>query len=586
MSKDYLIYDIEVFAKDNIAVFMDIDGNVVGRFHSDGLVQLPDGTFGNGYQNLPQLIEGKTLVGFNNHFYDDRILPKMIEGWTPDNIKALNDTIINNHDAQEGKSTQLQGTYDCMQQIDVSRPGLKQIEANRGRMILESDVPFDIDRKLTQEELNDVFYYCTYDVQNTLEVFLMRKGNYFEAKSELVGMMKNPPAKAMDWNTTTISTNIILDKKLTKWASPRVGEIDEDGNYSMLEAVPSEVKELWMNKEKGHVTVSAWGCSVQFGFGGIHGANNSRKEFRDVQMWDVTSMFPHIILKLGILGTASEKYQKIMEDRIGNKKTNPPLAGAQKIIINSVYGNLRSEYSLLYNPNAAKSVNFYSQSALWQLCERLAPFVTHVQQNTDGIAFIKNNGVEQSTLDNIAKDWSAEFGLGLEFDHFTKLVQKDVNNYIGVHDDGSVKAKGGDVARYKADSPFRNNSARIVDIAIAEKVLNGVDVIDTILNNLDKPHLFQFVIKAGRTFKGTFDDNGNQYQHINRVFAAKGEGLHLFKQRLDGGMVKFPNAPDEMLLYNNAIYDDNDKNLFKDFENKIDKNFYYKLINTALERWL
>ncbi|WDF81849.1 hypothetical protein PQ472_07905 [Lacticaseibacillus pabuli] len=585
MTKPILVYDIEVFAHDNIAVFKDLDGKTVGKFHSNGIERLPDGSFSNGYAEAVDLIKGKQLVGYNNHFYDDRILPKMLEGWNPEQIKALNDTIINSRDTTVGRETMLQGTYDCFQQIDVSRPGLKKIEANLGRMILESTVPFDINRKLTPEELEEVFYYCSYDVWNTVQVFKMRRDDYFEAKNELIGMMKRPAKKANDWNTTTISTGIILDKPLTRWSTPRVGALDADGNYQMLEAVPPEVKDLWMTKDKGHINIRAWDCDVQFGFGGIHGANTTRKVFKDVTMWDVTSMFPHIILNLNILGPASGTYKQIMDDRIRNKKVNPKLAAAQKIIINSVYGNLRSEYSMLYNPAAAKSVNFYSQSAIYQLCERLSPFVEHVQQNTDGIAFIKRPNATDTILEQIEKEWEQEFKLSLEHDHFTKLVQKDVNNYVGVHDDGSLKTKGGDVSRYKSDSAFRNNSTRIVDIAIVNKVIYGKDVVDTLMENMDKPHLFQFVIQAGRTYKGTFDDDGNKYQHINRVFAAKGKGIHLFKKRMDDGMVKFPNAPEEMLLYNDKLYDEQGNNMFTDFADKVDKNFYYKLILKTLERW-
>ena len=577
---DYLIYDIEVFSHNNLAVFKNINGETIAKFQSNGQGGVDD----NGYNGLDKLLADKTLVGYNNHYYDDRVLPKMIAGWSPEQVKALNDTIIGG-DKQIGKDTAFKGTFDCFQQIDVGRPGLKKIEGNLGRTILESDVPFDIDRPLTDAELSDVFHYCEMDVAMTVEVFKMRQSNYFEAKQNLIEMVDHPSKNIQDWNTTTISTNILLNRPLQKWSDIRLGRTDQDGNYLMMKAVPEDVQNLWQHQDKGHVNVSAWGCDVQFGFGGIHGARVGQKVFHDVTLWDVTSMFPNIILKLGVLGTAGNKYRTILEDRVRNKKLNPDLAAAQKIVINSVYGNLRSEYSLLFNENGAKSVNFYSQSAIWQLCNRLEPYVKHVQQNTDGIAFVKKSGVDDGILSSIKSDWEQEMGLNLEEDKFKTLIQKDVNNYVGVHMDGSLKTKGGDVARFKKDAPFKNNSIRIVDIAVVNKVVYGKDVIDTILENLDKPHLFQFIIQAGRTFQGTFDDAGNQYQKINRVFASKHDGLHLYKKRADGGSVKFPNAPDEMWLYNGDIYDDQGNNLIADFESKIDKTYYYKLIENVLERW-
>lgn len=581
MTKPILVYDIEVFAHDNIAVFKDLDGATVKKFHGVD----PDTNGGNnGYEDLAELIDGVQLVGYNNHYYDDRVLPKMMAGWSPEALKALNDTIIGG-DKNIGKDTMLKGTYDCFQQIDVSRPSLKRIEANLGKMILESSVSFDIDRPLTAAELDEVFYYCSYDVATTVEVYKMRKDNYFKAKEQLIELVPHPAPTINDWNTTTISTNVLLKRPLNRWATIRLGETDDDGNYKMMEAVPPEVQDLWQTKEKGHVNLEAWGCDVQFGFGGIHGAKLEQKRFKDVTLWDVTSMFPHIILNLNVLGQASDLYREIMEDRIKNKKANPQLAATQKIVINSVYGNLRSEYSMLYNPNGAKSVNFYGQSAIWQLCNRLEPYVTHVQQNTDGIQFIKNSGVPESVFDAIRHDWETEFNLGLEEDHFKELIQKDVNNYVGVHDDGSLKVKGGDVARYKKDNAFKANSTRIVDIAIVNKVVYGKDVIETIMENLDKPHLFQFVLQAGSTYQGTFDQNGKQYQRINRVFASKDTGVGLFKKRIDGGLVKYPNAPEHMLVHNEAIYDEDGNNQWPEFEQLVDKGYYYNLINQTLERW-
>mgnify|MGYP005984719267 CR=1 FL=1 len=44
---------------------------------------------------------------------------------------------------------------------------LKQLEAFMGHDIRETTVPFDIDRKLTEE----VVFYCRHDVHETMEVF-------------------------------------------------------------------------------------------------------------------------------------------------------------------------------------------------------------------------------------------------------------------------------------------------------------------------------------------------------------------------------------------------------------------------------
>ena len=58
--------------------------------------------------------------------------------------------------------------YDC--QIDKLK-SLKQLEGFMGNDIRETSVAFDIDRKLTEEELIEVEKYCTHDVEANIRSF-------------------------------------------------------------------------------------------------------------------------------------------------------------------------------------------------------------------------------------------------------------------------------------------------------------------------------------------------------------------------------------------------------------------------------
>ena len=79
---------------------------------------------------------------------------------------------------------------------DIADPGisLKAIEGNLKLPIVESSVPFDIDRKLTLEELEEVIRYCKYDVDSTVELYKARKEDYIDAKA-LVAEMYDVPIK-------------------------------------------------------------------------------------------------------------------------------------------------------------------------------------------------------------------------------------------------------------------------------------------------------------------------------------------------------------------------------------------------------
>jgi hypothetical protein len=68
--QNLLFYDIEVFSHNAFVVFKDINKNLKRVFH-------------NNFVQLSQFIDGKTLVGFNNYYYDDKILTYMLDLKTP-----------------------------------------------------------------------------------------------------------------------------------------------------------------------------------------------------------------------------------------------------------------------------------------------------------------------------------------------------------------------------------------------------------------------------------------------------------------------------------------------------------------------
>lgn len=562
--EDLLFYDIEVFKHNSFVVFKDINKNVIKIFHND-------------FEGTLDLIKDKVLVGYNNHFYDDKIFSLMLNNNTPEQIKKKNDELIAGVKSYYMHPA-IKRTLDCFQQIDVSMPSLKRVEGNAGKMILESSVDFTIDRALTPSELNEAIEYCKYDVDTTIDIYKKRKKSYFLPKWSLIERLGN--INADRWNTTTISANVLSDKPLPKWASIRlhrdVRRVDDEQNIEMLKLVPEKVRELWLTKDKGSVTIEEFGCAIEFGFGGLHGVHKKKNNVKDVKLLDVTSMYPSILININGLDRATETYKSILEERKLVKHTDKTLSDALKLVLNSVYGNLNNKYSLLYDTNKQKSVCFYGQIALYDLCKRLSKSCEIININTDGVAFTTDN---KEYLD-VWKEWEQDFGLGLEEDSYSHFIQKDVNNYVALEPDGSIKTKGGDVNNYHDDNWFKANTARIVDIAITDYLLFGIDPKKTITKNLDNPILYQYILQSSRKFAGTFDENDKEYQRINRIFPTKKDGVTLYKRRLDGGVTKFPNTPEKMWVFN----DDLSKIDIEEFKKNLDLNHYLDIIIEKLSK--
>ena len=171
--KIVLFYDFEVFKYDWLVVVMDMTAKKEHVIVNDA--QALEALY---QQNVKDI-----WVGFNSRHYDQYIFKGILCGFDP---KRINDFIILKGNPGWKFSSMLRqiplNNYDVMQNTDR---GLKSFEGFMGNDIRESSVPFDIERKLTPEEIEETVKYCRHDVQQTIEVFLKRKGD-FEAHLGLV----------------------------------------------------------------------------------------------------------------------------------------------------------------------------------------------------------------------------------------------------------------------------------------------------------------------------------------------------------------------------------------------------------------
>lgn len=583
-----LVYDVEVFKYNSMVVFKNLEGQTVRVFSSslDGLGEYIDKGIikGQGYEDLAEFIKDKTLIGYNNYNYDDYILYAMTQvkdgGFDHSVLKEWNDNIIGDGTKVNMKKIDNR-TLDVYQQIDISRPGLKKVEGNMGLSIVESSVPFDIDRPLTPSENLETLKYCEYDVLSTLKVYNMR-GEYFSSKKAIVGMIEDESLqdRAYKWNTTSIVGQLLRPKK----SLSRGMHVDED----LLANVDPEVLDMWSELyttidfkfKKRKVVKEEFGNIIEFGWGGLHGAPRGFVQEDNVKLMDVNSMYPNILINLNGLTDKTEEYKRILDYRLklkseGKKEEQAPY----KLILNSTYGLLNNQYSQLNNPHLAFSICINGQIAVYTLAKRLASVGARIINiNTDGVAYTISNDLDM----RVKADWEKEFNLDLSVDYFKHWIQKDVNNYIAVTDKGAIKVKGGDVNKYYENKFFANNDVRITHVALVDYLVYGTPVYESVVKHLDEPLLYQYVLQAGSTYKGVVKSDSPDVlldTKINRVFATKNDGIEILKKRQDGGLVKFADAPDRMYLYNGDLDE------FKEFKDIVDIQWYYDLIIKNLKRW-
>jgi hypothetical protein len=107
-------------------------------------------------------------------------------------------------------------------------------------------------------------------------------------------------------------------------------------------------------------------------------------------------------------------------------------------------------------------------------------------------------------------------GLNLERTTYRRLFIRDVNNYLGQYEDGSVKRKGA----YEWNVGWHQNAGGLVIPKVAEQVLlGGAPIRETVAAWPDK-HDFMMRVKVPR---GSYLQWGeDQVQNTTRYYIAKG----------------------------------------------------------------
>lgn len=574
MVPNTFIFDCEVFAHDWLFVFKEVATGRYTIIHNDN-----DAV-------LAFMEQEPYLGGFNNKHYDNHILKAVMIGADPETVKQVNDLII--LEEIDGWDIPFLREYrvffhsfdlmdDCQDGIS-----LKGIEAHLGIPIEETEVDFNITRKLTAAELEQTIQYCKYDVDATEILYNLRQ-NYLKNKATLGRVRGLDERKAMYMTNAKLTSVYLSAVRPTKpWTDERDYEYPDK---LLREYIPQEVFDFFDRlhdptipnidlfggydehgkKIKGaSLEIRLGECIITLAYGGIHGAIPNYVEIatveRSIRNKDVASYYPHLMTiplsegkQYGYCSRnipSPQVFVQTLEDRIKAKKAgDKDTANALKLVLNTTYGAMLNgrngvAYNDLYDPLMGRSVCITGQLLLLELSVHLTrecPTLKIIQLNTDGIMVSFDNS-DEAKWQEITQEWQDRTGFELEEDFIQKIVQKDVNNYVEVPvDGGKPKVKGGQLVRgiltngnidfttmglppwdNMTGGAFNiNNNAVVVARAIRDYFVDGTPPEKTIgdcTSILD----FQLVAKVGGKYSGVVHMVGNReipVQKVNRVYA-------------------------------------------------------------------
>lgn len=587
----WFTYDCEVYAHDFIVVFKDKETQNYFVFHNDNA-------------GVKEFIhDGAIYCGFNTKHYDQYIIKAICAGFSPEEVKQVNDWIIGG--GQGWECPLLNGVFFRFNNVDIMDDmqmglSLKAIEGHLGSIsIEETEVDFNLDRPLTPDEIALTIKYCKHDVGATEKITELRR-DYLNNKMYLGGLKGIEPTQALAMTNAKL-TAAYLDAR-------REIEFNDEREYKyptnlLREYIPQEVFDFFdrlydksiLDEElfKSKLNLFVGECPVTLGFGGIHGAipfyQEQEQDGRLIRNYDVASYYPHLMTICGYTSRNipnPQIYADMLEARMQAKKSgDKATANALKLVANTTYGAMLNKYNDLYDPLMGRSVCITGQLFLLELSRHLlaeCSTLKVIQLNTDGI-MVSFHESEYDKVLAITKEWEERTKFELEEDKIKSLAaQKDVNNYVEIPYEGKPKIKGGYLVRGIAPAgAFNiNNNATIVAKAIVEYFVNGTPPEDTI-NECNDIFAFQLIAKAGAKYREAYhlvDGVQVPVQKVNRIYATADERYgKLFKVKAENdATAKIEMLPEHCII-------DNDNRLTID---AVDKTFYIEMARKRINDFL
>lgn len=560
-----LFYDFEVFKYDWLVVVMDMTAK---KTH----------VIINSQEELEALYKAnikEIWVGFNSRHYDQYILKAILCGFDP---KKVNDYIITKGNPGWKFSSLFRQfplwNYDVMLNTDV---GLKSFEGFMGNDIKETSVPFNIDRKLTPEEIAETVKYCKHDVEHTVQVFLKRTEEF----NTMMYFIKHF-GLSMDYISKTkaqLAAEILGGNR-------KGADFDDEFQFPILDCLHlnkyKHIAEWYANPENHDYSKKqdkqiVAGVEHTFAWGGGHGARAKYSADGVFLIIDVTAYYPSLQKKYHFgyrVMNHPENFEFIHDSNIaykrkGDKKARQPF----KIMDNAISGQMKQKSSALYDPMSNNSICINGQLLLLDLVEHIEPYCELIQNNTDGIIVkLKDYEHDFDVLDDVVYEWEQRTGMKMDFDTYIGTIyQKDVNNYLLIdRKTGAVKAKGGYVMKLN-DLSY---DLPIINKALVDYMIHGIPVRRTIMECQDLRE-FQLVSRISSKYTHILYGDKPIKEKCIRVFASNNPAdpgvkkVHAVRKTT----AKLTNSPEHCFIFNDDVKgvpvpDKLDRQWYIDFANK------------------
>jgi hypothetical protein len=438
--------------------------------------------------DIRSTFDGYNVVSFNGRGYDVWMIGAALAGYTPIDLKYINDRIIVGNE----KPWEIEGLprWEPPDHVDVMEvaPGQGGLKQKGGRVHARTmrDLPYPPDVALTDSQIAEVDSYC----ENDLDLL-----QHLWRECEPLLQLREELSKRYGMDLRSKSDAQLAEAVLRKRCEQATGQkiYRGDARWQQLQfRVPAFIaytspelqhalrlirESVFIAQADGRIiapealdklTINLGRSSYKVGIGGLHSQEKCVSYRSDESMQlrapDVASYYPSLILNTGeyppALGPAFvSEYGAIKAERLDAKERQAKLKKAGdtkspdyiaaktlneggKIMINGTFGKTGSAYSVLYAPSMLLQTTLTGQLSLLMLIEWHEHYgIPVVSANTDGLVIACPRHL-LPTSDWLIKEWERRTGLEMENTDWRALYARDVNNYFAIDGAGDVKRKG------------------------------------------------------------------------------------------------------------------------------------------------
>lgn len=502
MTRTPLVFDVEIFRNYLLVGFMNVETGNVRQFEAYEGKDLEVDT-------VRAILRKYLLVSFNGSHFDLPVLAHAMAGFTIAQVKKIASAIIQNNVRfwQHGVEMPV---VDHVDLIEVA-PGVRtSLKAYGGRMHCQrlQELPIEHDAAIDPDDRELLRRYNVNDLVTTAELW-RTLAPQIALREEL--------GRQYGLDLRSKSDAQIAETVIRSEVEKRMGERIERQEYDALaghtfrfdppawfatdypplaeafERVCSTVFQvagngtIQMPKELSQLAIPIGEGRYRMGIGGLHSSEKSVSHFSDDHHVlidrDVASYYPSIILSAGMAPAQmghhfTRVYRQIVERRLAAKRAGDKVtADTLKIVINGSFGKFGSPYSVLYDPKLLIQTTLTGQLALLMLIDMLeTQGIPVVSANTDGLV-MRCPRDRLDTAELVIGVWESLTDFETEATEYRALYSRDVNNYVAIKTDGSLKLKGA----FAPTGLMKHPTGEISTTAAIRYLLDGTRIRDTVL---------------------------------------------------------------------------------------------------------